>query len=76
MIYRKEVQDKQTKSKEDAKLLPKRKLTVEEDAVEYLKKLNKGREFEPENYVARQADKPIKNLSLREEKNSGEWLYF
>ena len=56
--------------------MPKRKLTVEEDAVEYLKKLNKGREFEPENYVARQADKPIKNLSLREEKNSGEWLYF
>ena len=57
-------------------MLPKRKLTVEEDAVEYLKKLNKGREIEPENYVARQADKPIKNLSLREEKNSGEWLYF
>ena len=76
MIYRKEVQDKQSKSKEDAKLLPKRKLTVEEDAVEYLKKLNKGREIEPENYVARQADKPLKNLSLREEKNSGEWLYF
>jgi hypothetical protein len=76
LIYRKEVQDKQTKSKEDAKLLPKRKLTVEEDAVEYLKKLNKGREIEPENYVARQADKPLKNLSLREEKNSGEWLYF
>lgn len=56
--------------------MPKRKLTVEEDAVEYLKKLNNGREFEQENYVARQVDKPPKNLSLREEKNSGEWLYF
>ena len=56
--------------------MPKKKLTVEEDAVEYLKKLNKGREFEQENYVTKIANKPARNLNLREEKNSGEWLYF
>jgi hypothetical protein len=56
--------------------VPKKRLTVEEDAVEYLKQMNQGREFEQPIYVSRREEKPSKNLSLREEKNSGEWLYF
>ena len=45
LIYRKEGQEKQLK-KEDTKQVAKKKLTVEEDAVEYLNQLKQGREFE------------------------------
>lgn len=47
MIYRKDGDENQ-KTKQDivVKSQPKKKMTVEEDAVEYLKKLNYGRESE------------------------------
>jgi len=46
LIYRKEGEDQKTKKQEEAKSLPKKKPTVEEDAVEYLKKLNNGRKVD------------------------------
>jgi hypothetical protein len=53
-----------------------KKLSVEEDAEEYLKKLGGVKEPGFANLAGRKEEKPYQNHKLHEEKNQGEWLYF
>jgi len=38
--------------------------------------MDDGRKTDEEVYAARREERPLKTHSLKEEKNSGEWLYF
>ena len=80
LIYQKGrqgVEQQQSKHQDKVTNQSKKAVTVEEDAVEYLKNLDEKRGPVQEIYVQKRvAEKPTKTHSLREEKNSGEWLYF